>query len=176
MNEEQLEQYIIDRGQSKENYFLFYRNQQPEKIDYENVVNNPLNSEHFLKRLHREVRQKERQYYHFDQIQSEEEPEEEIKVKQRKEGEEKKKEYFGQFKRSVNKEKIQQNIKIEDNFDNNVQSGEELAKNILQQYSYIDYDLAKQNFREQKLEDTRLELNLSNPYFFQPKLHTILTR
>jgi hypothetical protein len=43
MNEEQLEDYIIDRGQSKSNYFLFYRNEQPAKVNYD-VVNNPLKS------------------------------------------------------------------------------------------------------------------------------------
>ena len=56
MDEDQLEEYIIDRGQSKSNYFLYYRNEQPQKIDMNAIVNNPLNSKHFLKNLHREVK------------------------------------------------------------------------------------------------------------------------
>lgn len=51
MNENELQDYIIDRGQSKGNYFLFYKYEQPAKIDYQ-IVNNPLKSENFLKRLH----------------------------------------------------------------------------------------------------------------------------
>jgi hypothetical protein len=34
MNENELEDYIIDRGQSKSNYFLFYKNEEPAKINY----------------------------------------------------------------------------------------------------------------------------------------------
>ena len=111
MNEEQLEDYIIDRGQSKSNYFLLYRNEHPAKLSYD-VVNNPLNSQHFIKRLHTSVKEKERQYYRLEGQESEEEEEEEEeeqsnKNKEKKEVEEKKKEYFGQFKKVGKAQKIQ---------------------------------------------------------------------
>ena len=66
MDEEQLEEYIIDRGQSKNNYFLFYKNEEPNKMKYYDMVNNPLKSTNFLEKLHAEVRIKERQYKKFD--------------------------------------------------------------------------------------------------------------
>jgi hypothetical protein len=72
MDEDQLEDYVIDRGQSKNDYFLFYRNEQPARINY-NINNHPLKSEHFLKRLHAEVKEKERQYNVIEDEESEDE-------------------------------------------------------------------------------------------------------
>jgi hypothetical protein len=61
LNEKELEEYIIDRGQSKQNYFLFYKNEEPKRISY-NVRNNPVSSDLFLRQLHAEVRQSERKF------------------------------------------------------------------------------------------------------------------
>lgn len=103
MNQQQLQEYIIDRGQSKNSYFLFYKHEEPLKAKQE-VVNNPLKSTNFLEKLHAEVRVKERQYAKTEDIISEEE-EQEDKNKQlrpdekgKKETDEKKLDYFGQFK------------------------------------------------------------------------------
>lgn len=40
----------------------------------------------------------------------------------------------------------------------------------------MDNDIINQQYKKSQEENDRLELNLSNPHFFQPKLHTILTR
>jgi hypothetical protein len=51
-----------------------------------------------------------------------------------------------------------------------------LARSIIDYYSYLDNDILNQQYKKSLEENDRLELNLSNPYFFQPKLHTILNR
>lgn len=130
MDEQQLEEYVIDRGQSKSSYFLFYKNEQPAKVKYD-VTNNPLKSKHFLKRLHAQVREKERQYHTIEDESSEEESQQdnqEIRQRDPKKEEEKKvKEYFGQFKRAKT-QKNQSVIKLEDQFESKVKNGETLAK------------------------------------------------
>jgi len=65
---------------------------------------------------------------------------------------------------------------LEDQFETKVKSGEALAKSIIEYYSYMDNDIINQQYKKSQEENDRLELNLSNPHFFQPKLHTILTR
>ena len=51
-----------------------------------------------------------------------------------------------------------------------------MARKIIDYYSYVDNDILKEQYKKSQQENDRLELNLSNPYFFQPKLHTILTK
>jgi hypothetical protein len=129
-----------------------------------------------LKRLHASVKEKERQYNKVEDPESEEEDEEEEeKIREKKEPEEKKKEYFGQFKRSKST-RTHLVPKIEDNFEGKVKSGEEVARTIIKHYSYLDNDILHEQYKKSGQENDRLELNLSNPYFFQPKLHAILTR
>jgi hypothetical protein len=59
LEEAQLEEYIIDRGQSKQNYFLYYKNEIPHRPTA-TPANNPLKSELFLKQLHAQVAEAER--------------------------------------------------------------------------------------------------------------------
>ena len=40
----------------------------------------------------------------------------------------------------------------------------------------MDNDILNEQYKKSREENDRLELNLSNPYFFQPKLHMILNK
>jgi hypothetical protein len=162
LEEDELEEYIIDRGQSKQNYFLFYKHEQPPRKLRLAPQNNPLKSELFLKQLHAQVAEVERRTVKGLE---EEEGEKEVERKER--------EYFGQF-RQPGREHIHQKFTMEDGFATRCKASEALSSAIIDSLSFLDNETAEQRYL-QPIED-RLELNLANPLFFQPKLHSILNR
>lgn len=93
----------------------------------------------------------------------------------RKEEEKKVKEYFGQFK-TGGREKVTQKFTIEDTFECKIKASEAKANSIIDYFSYVDNEIVEQRYLQGLPDNDKLELNLANPYFFQPKLHTILHR
>jgi len=55
LDEGELEEYVIDRNQSKENFFLFCQDVARPRVYYR-VKNNPMNGEYVLEEIRREVR------------------------------------------------------------------------------------------------------------------------
>ena len=54
LEEDQLEEYVIDRNQSKQDYFLFCRDEARPKVVYQ-VKNNPLLARNALQDIHRQA-------------------------------------------------------------------------------------------------------------------------
>lgn len=57
-----------------------------------------------------------------------------------------------------------------------MRESEAVANSIVNYYSHVDKDIINQNYRLPLADNDKLELNLANPYFFQPKLHTMLQK
>jgi len=87
------------------------------------IKNNPLNSRHFLKRLHHDVKEMESRYNKPEDEDQKDSEEVEVNGKKREEDGKKVKEYFGQFRKST-KAHNGQRLRLEDNFDNRTKASD----------------------------------------------------